>query len=136
MTAETRLRIMRSIKSKDTMPELRVRRVLFKMGFRYRLHIRDLPGCPDIVFRRLHKAIQVHGCFFHLHYRCPLVRIPKSAYWLQKLNGNKARDRRTLDELKRLGWKILIIWECETSRGARLEARLSRFLAHSRGSKA
>jgi DNA mismatch endonuclease (patch repair protein) len=87
------------------------------MGCRYRLHRRDLPGCPDLVFPSRRKVIFVHGCFWHRHDGCRLARLPKSrlAFWRPKLEGNKARDARHLLDLAQLGWRSLVIWECELS---------------------
>jgi DNA mismatch endonuclease (patch repair protein) len=108
---------MRRIKSKDTSPELAVRRLVHAMGFRYRLHGKDLPGSPDLVFRSRKCVIFVHGCFWHLHTRCREGRIPGSRadYWSVKLQGNAARDKKCRAELRKLGWRVLTIWECETA---------------------
>lgn len=121
---------MRRIRCRDTSPELTVRRLVHSMGFRYRLHVRNLPGCPDLVFPRLRKIIFVHGCFWHPHGHCRCSHIPKSnlEYWLPKLESNRLRDRRNLAALRRLGWKVLIIRECETRQMAKLSAKLRKFL--------
>lgn len=131
-TPSERSRVMRSVKSGNTSPELVVRRLVHAMGFRYRLHGRDLPGQPDLVFPRLGKLIFVHGCFWHRH-RCaagqstPASRVD---YWQAKFDRNVARDRRTLAKLRREGWSVLVVWECQTAARCRatLEARLARFL--------
>jgi DNA mismatch endonuclease (patch repair protein) len=128
MAPETRLRVMRSIKSKNTRPELAVRRALREKGIRYRIHVRTLPGSPDIVLRGSLRLIQVHGCLFHGHTRCPLARVPQSAYWKVKIARNKDRDARTTRALRALGWSVLIIWECETRDLQRLDSRLRGFL--------
>ena len=127
-TQSERSRVMRAVKSKDTTPELIVRRLVHSLGFRYRLHDPSLPGKPDLVLRRLHKLIIVNGCFWHLH-GCARCRIPASrrSYWLKKLNGNVARDRRVLRQLRRVGWRVLVVWECQT-RPDRLDALRSRIL--------
>jgi DNA mismatch endonuclease, patch repair protein len=108
------------------------RLIVHAMGFRYRLHVASLPGCPDLVFPRLRKIIIVNGCFWHMH-TCGRCRIPSSRrdYWLKKLGRNVMRDKRTLHELRRAGWKTLVVWECQTNlkRRSRLKARLSAFLA-------
>lgn len=123
---------MARIRSKDTKPEMRVRRLVHGMGYRYRLHAKDLPGRPDLVFRPRRKAIFVHGCFWHRHEGCSRNRSPKSPerrdYWRMKLNGNVQRDRRNIDALKRMGWRSLVIWECETTDTDRLSERLRSFL--------
>lgn len=128
---EERSAQMRLVRSTDTKPEVTVRKMLFRAGFRYRLHARSLPGCPDIVFPRWKKAIFVHGCFWHRHTGCRLARLPKSrlSYWEPKLEGNAVRDQGNLDELRRCGWDVLVVWECEVRRGEGLEARLFEFLA-------
>lgn len=108
---------MRLVRGRDTRPEWLIRRLAHGMGCRYRLHRRDLPGCPDLVFPSRHKVIFVHGCFWHRHDGCRLARLPKSrlAFWRPKLEGNKARDARHLLDLAQLGWRSLVIWECELS---------------------
>jgi DNA mismatch endonuclease Vsr len=126
----TRKRVMQSIRAKDTKPEMIVRRLLFGLGARYRLHANDLPGRPDIVMRSRWLAIQVHGCFWHLHESCRLTRIPRSRpdYWPAKLQGNKARDARNLAALRGLGWRVLVVWECETRSPERLVEALRQFV--------
>jgi DNA mismatch endonuclease (patch repair protein) len=113
-------------------PELIVRRLVHGTGHRYRLHDSKLPGCPDLVFPRLRKIIIVHGCFWHMH-TCGRCRIPASRqdYWLTKLGRNAVRDKITLRALRRAGWKVLVVWECQTSaRNAdRLINKVSAFLA-------
>jgi DNA mismatch endonuclease (patch repair protein) len=106
---------MRNIRSKHTSPEMAVRRLVHSMGFRYRLHVPALPGKPDMVFRRLRKIIEVRGCFWHQHKGCIDSRLPKSRtdYWEPKLARNKERDKAHEKELRRMGWKVLAIWECE-----------------------
>lgn len=128
MTPEERGRRMALIRSTDTKPEMRVRKLLWGMGLRYRLHAKELPGTPDIVFRKRKMAIFVHGCFWHLH-GCPFARMPKSKkdFWEPKLLGNKARDEKKLDALIKLGWQVLVIWECETKNEVILSTRLRNF---------
>ena len=111
--ASTRSRIMSGIRSKDTLQEIEIRKRLFALGFRYRLHDNKLPGKPDIVFPKYSAVIFIHGCFWHAH-DCDLFRWPASrkAFWKAKLVGNRARDLEHLAELKKLGWRVLIIWEC------------------------
>lgn len=112
---EKRSRMMAGIKGKNTKPELVVRRLVHGMGFRYRLHRKDLPGSPDLVFSRLKKVICVHGCFWHRHPGCRFAYTPKSnaEFWLNKLEGNIRRDAQVLAALDALGWKVLVVWECE-----------------------
>lgn len=130
LTRERRSENMRRIRSKDTKPELKVRRLLHSLGFRYRLHLKDLPGKPDLAFRSRKKVIFVHGCFFHQHKNCTDGRLPKSRieYWAPKLAGNVARDRANRSKLSRSGWKSIVIWDCETDDVPKLEKRLTRFL--------
>ena len=124
-----RSRMMASVRSKDTAPEMRVRRMAHSMGYRYRLHRRDLPGKPDLVFPVRKKVIFVHGCFWHQH-DCKGSHLPKSnkAYWLPKLKRNRARDGEHLVSLRAAGWKCLVLWECELKTDAALRRRLSKFL--------
>ena len=123
---------MSRVRAKNTSPEWTVRRLLTRMGYRYRLHGKDLPGRPDLVFRSRRKVIFVHGCFWHRHPdpNCKLARMPKSRreFWTAKFEGNVARDTRTLDELGRLRWDVLVLWECQLRDGASLEQRLREFL--------
>ena len=123
---------MRRIKSKDTGPEMIVRRLLHKLGYRYRLHAKELPGKPDIVFRKRKKAVFVHGCFWHLHDdpACKDGRSPRSRseYWGPKLERNVANDRAAQESLAADGWKLLVIWECELKQRDKLEERLVQFL--------
>jgi DNA mismatch endonuclease (patch repair protein) len=106
---------MRRIRSKDTTPELMVRQLLYRLGYRYRLHYTKLPGKPDIVFPGRHKAIFVHGCFWHAH-QCRTAHQPRTnlGYWSPKLVRNVERDARNQAALLSLGWEILVIWECQT----------------------
>ena len=99
-----------------TAPEMVVRRTAYALGYRFRLHRGDLPGRPDIVFPSRHKAILVHGCFWHRHRGCPKATTPKTraVFWKKKFSENKNRDARIIRQLKAMGWSVLIIWECET----------------------
>lgn len=110
---------MSRIRSKDTKPELKVRSALHQMGFRYRLHRRDLPGCPDIVLPKYRTVIFVHGCFWHRHDSCRDGKIPETSreeYWEEKLEGNVRRDKRNLAALRKSGWRTLVIWECDVKK--------------------
>ncbi|WP_262299017.1 very short patch repair endonuclease [Microvirga sesbaniae] len=124
--------MMARIRSKDTQPELRVRRIAHAMGYRYRLHRRDLPGSPDLVFPRLRKVILIHGCYWHRHPGCRFAYQPKSntAFWDEKFRRNQERDRRVLSELRALGWDPLIIWECETRNPETLRTRIAAHLEY------
>jgi len=108
-----------------------VRRLVHGMGYRYRLHVADLPGKPDIVLRRLSKIIEVRGCFWHQHGKCPVSHIPKSnvEYWRPKLRRNKQRDKKRVIEWANLGWETLIVWECECREILTLKERLATFLS-------
>lgn len=124
---------MSQIRSRDSAPELVVRKLVYQMGYRYRLYSYDLPGRPDLVFRNRKKVIFVHGCFWHCHSNCIDGRIPKSNvnYWGPKLARNKGRDRKVARAYKKLGWKILVIWECETQSVNILRKKLQTFLSSS-----
>src|ERR1700733_1884015 len=115
LTSAQRSTQMARVKSKDTGPELKVRRLVHRLGYRYRLHRNALPGTPDLAFPKRRKLIFVHGCFWHRHESCALARLPKSRadFWLPKLEGNKTRDARNVDSLVKMGWEALTIWECE-----------------------
>ena len=132
VTPERRSVNMRAIRSKDTAPELAVRRLVHSMGYRYRLHRKDLPGKPDLVFSRRRKVIFVHGCFWHQHelQRCLDGRRPKSntGYWDEKLRRNVERDARHVAALEAAGWEVLIIWECDCHDAPTLSARIAGFL--------
>lgn len=122
---------MARIRSRDTKPEMIVRQLIHRLGFRYRLHDSSLPGRPDIVLRRLKKIVLVNGCFWHRH-RCKLGKpIPAThrAYWLGKLQKNVERDRRNRELLRRGGWQVLVLWECWMNRPDALAARLAHFLS-------
>ena len=125
-----RSRIMRSIRKANTRPELLVRRLLHGMGYRFRLHRRDLPGTPDIVLPRHRVAIQVHGCFWHQHPGCRHATRPSARpeYWLPKLARNVERDAQASAALEALGWRVLTLWECELKDAGQLKARLGSFL--------
>jgi len=121
---------MQAVKSKDTTPELIVRRLLHTNGYRYRLHRADLPGCPDIVFSRKKKIIFIHGCFWHGHSCARGARIPKSntEYWTSKISRNRDRDAVVKKKLKANGWAQVVLWECETKNESAILKKISRFL--------
>lgn len=128
---ETRSKVMAAVRQRDTAPEMLVRRMLHRMGYRYRLHRRDLPGSPDLVFPTRKKAIFVHGCFWHGH-TCPKGALPKTRrdFWRAKITKNQKRDARTLVQLQAIGWKAFTVWQCELADRANLECRLVRFLSN------
>ena len=128
-TAEKRSKVMAGIGQKNTKPEITVRRLLHRLGYRFRIHRRDLPGRPDIVLPGRRKIILVHGCFWHGH-NCKVGRLPKSRldYWIPKIEGNRQRDSRNLNDLKADGWEVLVLWECEVRSGHSLEPVLTQFL--------
>lgn len=123
---------MSRIRSADTKPEIAVRSLLHRMGYRFRLHRRDLPGTPDIVLPGRAAAIFVHGCFWHGH-ACKRSKMPKSRqdYWVEKIEGNRRRDARKRRALKALGWRVVVVWECELKSPARLAGKLNRALGGS-----
>ena len=132
LTREERSKHMSLIRAKDTKPEMRVRKLIHSLGYRYRLHVRELPGRPDLVFQRRRKVIFVHGCFWHQH-NCPKGnRLPKTrtVFWSRKLVGNKKRDTVVKRQLRKDGWSVLVIWECETkpSNIDQLTSRITTFL--------
>lgn len=131
LSPEQRSERMGRIRAKDTKPELVVRSLLSSMGCRYRLHRRNLPGVPDIVFPAKKRAIFVHGCFWHQHKRCRYSHVPKSRkdFWVPKLIKNQKRDKENLCRLRSSGWKVLVVWECQTSGVRGLKERLGRFLS-------
>jgi DNA mismatch endonuclease (patch repair protein) len=130
LTPERRSANMSRIRSGDTSPELIVRRLVHGMGYRYRLHVAALPGKPDLVFPRLNRVIEVRGCFWHQHPGCIDSHIPKTRieYWRPKLQRNQLRDADNGRKLRKLGWRLFVVWECETTDTGRLAKRLERFL--------
>ena len=121
---------MRAIRSTDTIPEMTVRKLAHGLGYRFRLHRRNLPGNPDLVFPSRRKVIFVHGCFWHSHSGCKIAHRPKTNldYWTPKLERNRSRDIRNLERLSALGWKVLVVWECQMSNEPRLRTQLAKFL--------
>lgn len=128
LTRKQRSALMSRIRSKHTRPELIVRRTLHAMGFRFRLHDRTLPGTPDIVLPKYGRAVLIHGCFFHSHEGCRLAYVPKTRteFWRAKFARNVIRDRVVVRALRSAGWKITVVWECETRNPAVLTRRLAR----------
>ena len=130
VSASRRSEIMARIRSKNSTPELAVRSLVHRMGYRFRLHSSALPGKPDLVFPRLQKVMFVNGCFWHGHGGCKKAALPKSnvVFWKQKIDRNRERDRKTASALRRGGWRALVIWQCALKDRVRLESRLRRFL--------
>ncbi|MEL6467874.1 MAG: DNA mismatch endonuclease Vsr [Pseudomonadota bacterium] len=132
LSRQERSKRMSLVRARDTKPEMRVRRLTHALGYRYRLHRRDLPGKPDLVFGPRRKVIFVHGCFWHRHPDpdCKLARLPKSRqdFWLPKLEGNRERDERNNAMLTEMGWDVLEVWECETADADALAKKIKGFL--------
>ncbi|MFH0911233.1 MAG: DNA mismatch endonuclease Vsr [Planctomycetota bacterium] len=130
LTPKQRSERMSRIRAKDTKPEMLVRHLVHRMGYRFRLHSRKLPGCPDLVFQSRGKVVFVHGCFWHRHPRCGNDRPPKSRrdFWLPKLRANRERDKMCQHALRRLGWGVLVVWECETRNRVKLAKRIRKFM--------
>lgn len=122
---------MSRVRSSDTTPELRVRSALHRLGYRFRLHRRDLPGTPDVVLPKYRTVIFVHGCYWHRHPGCRRASTPRtnSKKWEQKFERNVTRDQSNAEALERLGWRVLVVWECETKGQESLEAKLQALLS-------
>ena len=134
--SDKRSEMMSGIRSRDTKPELIVRRIAHRLGFRFRVHRRDLPGSPDIVFPKHQAVIMVHGCFWHRHPDCQYASTPKTRvqFWENKFEGNVVRDRRSQSALRHLGWRVLVIWECETKDHDAVAARIVSYLGQAQRS--
>jgi len=130
--------IMGRVKGRDTKPEILVRSIVHRMGYRFRIHRRELPGNPDIVLPRHRKVIFVHGCFWHGHRRCPRSERPSSnkSFWNTKLDKNVERDERLRRVLRRMGWRVFVVWECETRAPDKVLRKLGRFLNDERRKEA
>lgn len=130
LSPEKRSERMRRVRGRNTKPEMQVRRLIHGMGYRYRLHAKDLPGTPDIVFRRRKKAIFVHGCFWHRHENCKLARLPKSRgeFWIPKLEGNRRRDKINQKMLIDMSWQFMVVWECQLKDIESLVLKIKTFL--------
>jgi DNA mismatch endonuclease (patch repair protein) len=122
--------MMRAVRRENTKPEMQARRVAHSLGLRFRLHRRDLPGTPDLVFPKLHTVIFVHGCFWHRHLACAKASTPKTRteFWQAKFGSNVARDARVATELRDRGWRVIVLWECETTNPVQLRRRLRKHL--------
>ncbi len=131
LTPDQRRRNMQAIRGRDTKPEMFVRRLVHKMGYRFRLHRKDLPGRPDLVLPQHRRVIYVHGCYWHVH-TCRWGQVvPKTnaKFWATKRAGNVERDKNNRKEIESLGWSVLVVWECETREAETLRDRLAEFLA-------
>jgi DNA mismatch endonuclease (patch repair protein) len=130
ITKERRSWNMSRIRGRDTQPEKIVRSILHRLGYRFRLNRSDLPGKPDVVLPKHHVVIMVHGCFWHRHSRCQFAYTPKSnkLFWFQKFGENMARDRKVTRALRRKGWRVVVVWECQAAEPMRLKTRLDRVL--------
>ncbi|OQB42426.1 MAG: Very short patch repair protein [Candidatus Latescibacteria bacterium ADurb.Bin168] len=129
LTPEQRSERMSRVRAADTKPEMLVRRMAHALGFRYRLHVKTLPGCPDLVFSSRRKVIFVHGCFWHQH-GCGRYRMPRTRkrFWNKKLKTNVQRDAENYNQLAGAGWEVLVVWECEVADPVRLVGTLTSFL--------
>ena len=130
VSCETRSRMMSSIRGKDTRPERIVRKAAHSLGYRFRLHRKDLPGSPDLVFSSRNTVVFVHGCYWHRHRGCRYCYTPKSnvEFWQQKFKDNVLRDERVQEELEQRGWRVVTVWECETANDVGLRNKLTAFL--------
>lgn len=131
LTPQERSRNMSRVKGRDTKPELFVRSIVHRLGYRFRLHGKSLPGRPDIVLPRYRKVIFVHGCFWHGHAGCRRAARPSTnrEFWDKKIDGNITRDKANIRALRRAGWKVLVIWQCAMKDRGRLEKTLDKFLS-------
>lgn len=131
LTRSERSALMSRIQGKNTQPELQVRKALHALGLRFRLHRRDLPGCPDVVLPRHRTVVCVHGCFWHGHSGCRRSALPKvnTEFWARKITRNRGRDEAARKALRRLGWRVIWVWECETRAPRKLKVRLARLFA-------
>ena len=130
LTKEQRSFNMSRIRNKDTRPEILVRSIVHRLGYRYALHRKDLPGHPDMVLTRHRKIIFIHGCFWHMH-KCRYGKVTPATntkFWQTKREGNVIRDKRNLGKLRKDGWKVLVIWECQTRNSEKLISKLKKFL--------
>ncbi|HYE37268.1 very short patch repair endonuclease [Methylocaldum sp.] len=135
LSPQERSKRMSLIRGTGSAPEMKLRRLVHGMGFRYRLHVRELPGKPDLVFPSRRAVIFMHGCFWHRHKGCKLARLPKSKldFWKPKLEANRKRDLRNQQQLKSLGWRVLVVWECEMGDIERLSLIIRDFLREQKG---
>jgi len=137
LSPQERSKRMSLIRGTGSAPEMKLRRLVHRMGFRYRLHVKELPGKPDLVFPSRCAVIFMHGCFWHRHKGCKLARLPKSKleFWKPKLEANTKRDLHNQRQLKALGWRVLVVWECEMADTERVSAIVREFLLQKEGEK-
>jgi len=130
LSPEHRSWLMGQVRGRNTSPEIAVRKAAHGLGYRFRLHRKDLPGTPDLVFPRLRKVIFVHGCFWHRHRNCRLASFPKTRqeFWEAKFRRNVERDEQAVADLERLGWDVKVIWQCDTTKTGLLEKQIAEFL--------
>lgn len=135
LSQKERSKRMSRIRCKDSIPEMKLRRLIHSMGFRYRLHVKDLPGKPDLVFPSRRAVIFMHGCFWHRHEECKLARLPKSRinFWKEKLEANRQRDLKHQRQLSELGWRYLVVWECQLRDTLELVGFIRNFLSTQEG---
>ncbi|WP_081501745.1 very short patch repair endonuclease [Pseudomonas sp. GM60] len=134
LTREHRSWLMSQIKGKNTKPEIKVRQLIYALGYRYRLHGKQLPGCPDIVFFGKKKVIFVNGCYWHGHLNCRYAALPKTniEFWSDKIAKNKERDHRNVAALESEGWKVAVIWQCEIRSPELLVEKIKNFLSNNK----
>ena len=132
VTRSQRSFIMSRIRSKDTKPEIAVRKKLFESGLRYRIHVRGLPGTPDIAIKKYKVVVDVRGCFWHGHGKCRFSSRPKSnkSYWLEKIDRNRKRDRANLKELRKMGYQVFVVWECKTKDEGSLMSEIKKIVRY------
>ena len=132
VTRSQRSFIMSRIRSKDTKPEIVVRKKLFESGLRYRIHVRGLPGTPDIAIKKYKVVVDVRGCFWHGHGKCRFSSSPKSnkSYWLEKIDRNRKRDRANLKELRKMGYQVFVVWECKTKDEGSLMSEIKKIVRY------
>lgn len=137
LSPEERSKRMSLIRGTGSAPEIKLRHLIHRMGFRYRLHVKELPGKPDLVFPSRKVVIFMHGCFWHRHKRCKLARLPKSklGFWQTKLEGNRKRDIRNQRQLRAMGWRVLVVWECEMADIEHVTKTVREFLRQRGGKK-
>lgn len=137
LSPQERSERMSKVRGKDSIPEMKLRRLVHRLGFRYRLHVGKLPGKPDLVFPARHSVIFMHGCFWHRHIGCKLARLPKSRldFWTEKLEANRQRDLIHQQQLQEEGWRVLVIWECELDDLEHVALVVKEFLGTWKGNK-
>lgn len=130
LSPEERSERMSRVRGKDSAPEMRLRRIVHGSGFRYRLHVKNLPGSPDMVFPKRKAVVFMHGCFWHRHEGCKLARLPKSrlGFWVEKLEANRQRDKRNQGLLMEMGWRVLVVWECQLRDTVAISRTVTEFL--------